>query len=135
MTGIDDVFVASTASAPQIAERSWKSSRFSSSRSGAASITKSQPGEALERGGRVQAALGGVGVLRAPAPALGALREVGAGLLDAGRERVRDRVVHVRLDAGERAQLRDAGAHRAGADDAQTVAGSPAPELAACASR
>ena len=43
VTGIDEVFVAITASEPQIAERSWKSSRFSSSRSGAASITKSQP--------------------------------------------------------------------------------------------
>ena len=36
-------------------------------------------------------------------------------------KRVRDGVVHDRLDPGERAELRDSGAHRAGADDAQTA--------------
>ena len=42
VTGIDDVLVASTTSSPHTIERAPKRSRFSSGRSGAASMTSSQ---------------------------------------------------------------------------------------------
>ena len=121
VTGIEDVFVARTVSVPQTSDRRSKSSRLRSSRSGRGLDHEVAALEALERGGGVKAFGGGIRVLGAPTPALGALREVGARLLDPARERVGERIVHVRLDPGERAQLRDPGAHRAGADDAQAA--------------
>ena len=54
LTRIDEVLVASTADSPQISDSRPNSSRFSSIRSGAASITSSQPASASSEGARVR---------------------------------------------------------------------------------
>jgi hypothetical protein len=58
------------------------------------------------------------GVLRAPAPALRSALELLRDPLERALECGGVRVVHERTRAGERAELRNAGAHRPGPDDA-----------------
>ena len=120
VTGSEDVFVASTASASQISDRRANSSRFSSRSSGAASITSSQRAEVLERGRGVEATLGRRGGARSDQrPRSAPLRSPSRTLLEAALERLRERVVKVGLEAAEAGDLGDAGAHRAGAGDAE----------------
>ena len=56
---------------------------------------------------------------RVGAALLGPLGQPGAHAPGAGLERLRERVVEQHLLAGRAAKLGDAGAHRAGADDAE----------------
>src|SRR5581483_2763966 len=59
----------------------------------------------------------GLGLLGAPAAALGTLPEALAQALVARRQRLRDRIVEDRLEAAQARHLGDPRAHGAGADD------------------
>ena len=106
--GIDDVLDARTASGASAPSRP-KSSCLSSSRSGIASTITSQPARSVSSG----AWSGGAKV----AP----LRSQRAGDPRDGRADVGDRVEQQRLPARLRAELRDAGTHRPGADDPEAA--------------
>ena len=113
--GIDEVFEASTAPGA-IALSEANSSRLSSRRSGAASMTRPQsarPGELLDRRDRARLAL--EAALRAPA--LEAVGDLGQAAL----ARLVDGVVEQRAGARRGGELRDPGAHGPGADDADRL--------------
>ncbi len=121
VTGREDVFVASTVSGPQTRERPANSSRLISRLSGAASITRSHPARPSSVGhAQEQVACGGRLLGRPPA-ALPALLEACLDRGDPTVERLRERVVQTRLEAGEAADLGDARAHRSGAAHADDL--------------
>ena len=86
--------------------------------SGAASITRSHRRDP-RCDGAVHALQRQLRVVPGPAPALDALLQAGRDRLQAALERLREGVVQMRLEAGQRRDLRDAGAHRARADHAE----------------
>ena len=76
-------------------------------------------GQGRQAPGGLQPAARPRGVLLAPALAPGALLEVHADLAQPALHRALHRVVHQHVHSGERAELRDAGAHRAGPHHAE----------------
>ncbi|MEK6252518.1 MAG: hypothetical protein AABM43_11345 [Actinomycetota bacterium] len=78
-------------------------------------------GQVLESRGRSQKVSGALGFLAAPSPSLDPLFEGGAQPLHSGGQRLGDRIVQPRLEAPQAGDLSDAGAHRAGADDADAL--------------
>ena len=114
--------MASTASGAQAAASPANSSRLSSSRSGAASITSSQPPRSASSPAREPAARRAASASASrPAATLGAASQVRAQALDPALERLGVRVVEQRLVAAETGQLGDPGAHRPGARDSDPL--------------
>ena len=112
------MLVASTQSGTTMRESSANARCLSSSDSGAGLDHELRLCEAGGRCGGLEAPSRSLGVVAAHAAALGATREPGADLLYTPRDCFGRRVVEQRARAGEACEFGDAGAHRAGAEDA-----------------
>ena len=132
VTDSADVFVARTASGRVMRSSSAKSSRFGSSSSTIASITRSQSARSESVGRQRQPAERGVALVRVSAPSRlrveVALDRRASALRELQRHLAADRVV-ARRDA----DLRDARAHRSEPDDADSRAGDPTEDRSALA--
>ena len=122
-TRSEEVLLAKTGSGPSACARPVKISRFSSSFSGAASIDQLAAAQLVQLGRGLDPRGGGLGVVDAPAPALGAFVERLPQRLGAGLGQRRGDVVEHRLVAAQRRQLGDPAAHRPGAEDADPADG------------